>query len=321
MMIGLHLPMIAEFATMLSGPLTPADIVRGLKNLPSSPRVVPRLKELLGDANSSMDEIVALVRLDPGIAARVLVTANSAYFSMGARCTTVEQAVKRVGYDRIYELVSYAVASQVLVRPVEAYGIEADDLWRMSVACALAADALAEHMLQDRSVAYTIGLLHAVGMVAIDEWALRAGKKVFFKTRGFPREAVEAERAVLGFTQADAGAALLESWEFPRAMSEPVRTQYAPRATVAYAPMASLLLGAKWIRSAVCVPSLEQRPPLPEEALLAPLGLAPVDLEALAIEVAERLQSVSSLLDTRGVAKAGGARHRFPTQDWHRAVA
>lgn len=313
--------MIAEFATTLSGPLTPADIVRGLKNLPSSPKVVPRLKELLGDGNSSMDEIVALVRLDAGIAARVLVTANSAYFSMGARCTTVDQAVKRVGYDRIYELVSYAVASQVLVRPVEAYGLEADDLWKMSVACALAADALAEHTLLDRSVAYTTGLLHAVGMVAIDEWALRTGKKVFFKTLGFPREAVEAERATLGFTQAEAGAALLENWDFPRTMSEPVRTQYTPRATAAYAPMASLLLAAKWIRSAVCVPAVELRPPLPEEAQLQPLGLAPAELEAFAIEVAERLQAVSSLLDTRGIAKAGGARHRFPTQDWHRAAA
>ncbi len=313
--------MIADFASTLSVPLAPADIVRGLKNLPSSPKVVPRLKQLLGDGNSSMDEIVALVRLDAGIAVRVLQTANSAYFSMGARCTTVDQAVNRVGFDRIYELVSYAVASQVLVRPVETYGIEADDLWKMSVACALAADAIAEHTLQDRSVAYTIGLLHAVGMVAIDEWALRGGKKFFFKTEGFPREAVQAERAALGFTQAEAGGALLEHWDFPRAMVEPVRTQYAPRSTIAYAPMASLLFAAKWIRSAVCVPSLDARPPLPEEVQLQPLGLAPADLEALAIEVAERLQAVSSLLDTRGVTKGTGVKHRFPTQDWHRITA
>lgn len=313
--------MVADLIASSGARLTPADVVRGMKSLPSSPRVIPRLKQLLSDGNSAMEEIVALVRLDPGIAARVLVTANSAYFSMGARCTTVDQAVNRVGYDRIYELVSYAVASQVLVRPVEAYGLEADDLWKMSVACALATDALAEHTLHDRSVAYTIGLLHAVGMVAVDEWALRDGKRLFFATTGYPTEATVAERAVLGFTQADVGAALLEQWEFPRGMIEPVRTQYAPRSTLAYAPMASLLLAAKWIRSAVCVPSVELRPALPDATQIEPLGLAPAELEALAIVVGERLAEVSSLLDTRTIAKPTGARHRFPTQDWHRSGA
>ncbi len=301
--------------------LTPADVVRGMKNLPSSPKVIPRLKQLLGDGNSAMEDIVALVRLDPGIAARVLVTANSAYFSMGARCITVDQAVNRVGYDRIYELVSYAVASQVLVRPVETYGLEADDLWKMSVACALATDVIAEHTLQNRSVAYTVGLLHAVGMVAVDEWALRGGKKLFFATAGYPTEATESERAALGFTQADVGAALLDQWEFPLGMVEPVRTQYAPRSTIAYAPMASLLLAAKWIRSAVCVSSVDLRPPLPEATQIEPLGLAPTELEAMATTVGERLAEVSSLLDTRSMTRTAGGRHRFPTQDWHRGGA
>ncbi|MEO6244740.1 MAG: HDOD domain-containing protein [Opitutaceae bacterium] len=115
-----------------------------------------------------MPDIAALGRVDPSIAARVVQTANSAYFSGGPRCSLVEEAVQRVGYDQIYELVSYAVASQVFVRPVEFYGIEAEELWKMSVVCALAAEVVAERIGADRSVAYTIGLLHAVGMVALD---------------------------------------------------------------------------------------------------------------------------------------------------------
>ena len=51
----------------------------------------------------------------------------------GIPCFTVDEAVQRVGYEHVYSLVSYAVALQVLVRPLEAYQIEADELWRMSV--------------------------------------------------------------------------------------------------------------------------------------------------------------------------------------------
>src|ERR1700712_469992 len=142
---------------------SPEDVVREVKNLPSAPKVLPRLKQLLSDTNSAMHEIVALIRLDPGIAARVMQTANSAYFnSKGVRCVTVDEAVQRVGYDEVYELVAYAVASQVLVRPLDVYEIEADALWRSSVACAIAAELIAGRTAQDHNIAYTIGLLHRV---------------------------------------------------------------------------------------------------------------------------------------------------------------
>ena len=57
------------------------------------------------------------------IAARVLQMGNSAYYSGGNVCFTVGEAVNRIGYNQIYELVSYAVASQVLVRPLAAYAL------------------------------------------------------------------------------------------------------------------------------------------------------------------------------------------------------
>lgn len=304
--------MIAD-ASMPVCALTPDDIVREVKHLPSAPKVLPRLKQLLSDGNSAMHEIVMLVRLDPGIAARVLQVANSAYFSKGVRCTTVDEAVNRVGYDQIYELVSYAVASQVLVRPLEVYGVEADELWKMSVACALAAETLAERTGQDRNVAYTIGLLHCVGMVALDEWSLRRAQPLSFGAGSFPREAVESERAALGFTQADAGAALLKHWEFPSTMCDPVRLQYTPRASAVHLRMATLLYAAKWVRSAVCSPTIAARPLQPEAIFLQPLGLTGATLNAIAGDVVRKLAEVSSLLDVGGTTIE---RHRFPAQNW-----
>lgn len=288
--------------------ITPDDVVAAVKHLPSAPRVLPRLKHLLSDGNSSMGDIVALIRLDAGLAARVLQTANSAYFSLGTRCSTVFEAVKRVGFDQIYDLVAYAVASQVLVRPLDVYGIEADELWKMTVTCALASEVLAERTGQERDAAYTIGLLHGVGMVAIDEWSLRGGHRVVFSSEGYPREWIASERAQLGFTQAEVGAALLRHWQFPAAAVEPVRWQYSPRGSAGHPALASLLHAAKWIRTAVCAPAAEV-PNLPDAVNLQPLRLTPDDLIPMADEVRNRLEQVSSLLE---VAARPAARHRFP---------
>ncbi len=306
-------PMIADASIPICA-VTPDEIVREVRHLPSAPKVLPRLKQLLSDGNSAMHEIVTLVRLDPGIAARVLQVANSAYFSKGVRCTTVEEAVNRVGYDQIHELVAYAVASQVLVRPLETYAMEADEIWTLSVACALAAEVLAERTGQDRSVAYTIGLLHCVGMVALDEWSLRRHRGLTFRRGSFPREAIDSERAILGFTQADAGAALLAHWEFPFHMCEPVRLQYVPRISAVHLRMATLLYVAKWIRSTVCAADEAQRPPVPEQIFLQPLGLTPGSLRTLCGTVVRRLAEVSSLLDVGDFDVI--ERHRFPAQTW-----
>jgi len=274
--------------------LKPDDLVHDVTHLPSAPRVLPRLESLLSDPNSSMDEVVQLIRLDLGIATRVLQVANSAYYSKGNRCLTVDESVNRVGYDQVFDLVAYAVATQVLVRPLSVYGLEADELWKRSVACACAADILAIHTGMDRNIAYTNGLLHAIGMVVINEWAARNAPNLTFRMDDFPKEASEQERSFFGFTQAEVGAALLRLWDFPREMSEPVRWQYSPRYGSTQTKPAILLSVAKWLRTAVCT---SRAPNLPGDDMLKPLALTPEILKGMIRSVGERMDEIASLLE------------------------
>ena len=79
----------------------------------------------------------------------------------------------------------------------------------LSVACGLAAETLARQLNLDVDVAYTVGLLYGVGLVAIDEWAFRQKLPWRFAPGPLPLETCHNERAVLGFHNAEAGAALL----------------------------------------------------------------------------------------------------------------
>jgi HD-like signal output (HDOD) protein len=257
-----------------------------------------------------MREIVALIRVDPGIAARVLQVGNSTYYSQGVRCFTIDEAVHRVGFDQVYELVSYSVASQVLVRPLTTYGIEADDFWKLSVAAALAAEMLAARTGQDRDVAYTAGLLHGLGMVAIDDWALRNDPALRLPSVSFDAEATFAEKAALGFTQADAGAALLRYWEFPHSMCEPVQKQYSPRSSAVHTRMACLLNCAKWLRNQVCDERVDHGGQL-SESVMQMVPLRASELPLLVTELRCRLKEVSSLLEI-SPASTPRASARFP---------
>jgi HD-like signal output (HDOD) protein len=200
----------------------------------------------------------------------------------------------------------------VLVRPLASYGLEADELWNRSVACALAAEFIAEQTGIDQNIAYTTGLLHCVGMVAIDEWIFQQQIQPAPRFSGpFPRESVDAERALLGFHQGDAGAALLRLWEFPSGMTEPVRWQYSPRTTTGHQREACLLHAAKWLRTAVCC--ADPVPVRPEAVILQALRISPAQLEAWIPEIRRRLEAIGSLLEVKETASLqvefpGGSR-------------
>jgi HD-like signal output (HDOD) protein len=290
--------------------LTPDIVVRQLRQLPSSPQVLPRLKRLLSDGNSSLFDVVTLIRLDQGIAAHVLQMGNSAYFSHGTRCYTVDEAVNRVGFDQVYQLVQNAVSAQLLVRPLAVYGLDAVELWRRSVTCALAAETLARHLRQDHDVAYTLGLFHAIGMVAIDDWAEMRQADLHFSPGTLPLETCPEERKALGFHNAEVGAALLRLWDFPQVVSEPLRWQYLPQSTVAHTRLASLLHVSKWLRTFVCTQNYSLT--LPDNALLKAMNLTQAGLYFLAEETTKRLIEVNRLLE---IGETAGTESTPPAFD------
>jgi HD-like signal output (HDOD) protein len=272
------------------------DIVQVLRHPPCAPKIIPLLKRRLLDVNAPIPDIVDLIRLDPGVAARVLQTANSVVYSRGDRCISVEGAVNRIGFDNIFGLVADAVAEQVLVRPLATYGVEAEDFWLRSVACALAAEQLGRICDEDEHVAYALGLFHGVGMVAIDHWACRHAPTLAFQKRAFPRDYLDGERALLGCTHAEVGASLLRAWEFPPEMADPLRWQYAPLEALGHRRLACLLHAARWLAISACGDG-EGAPPPPPDAWIAPIRLkSPALLRELAV-LRARLEEVRRRLD------------------------
>jgi HD-like signal output (HDOD) protein len=276
--------------------LGPADIIKDLHDLPSAPEVLPGLLTILNDSMASMEDVMTLIKLEPGIASRVLQMGNSAYYSKGGRCTSLDQAVNRIGSLKIYEIVAFAAASQLLMRKLGHYGMEAEELWHRSVVCAISASFLASFCEFDPNLAYTIGLFHSVGMVAMDAWLKGEGKKQNLVSEGLPNETTEAEKLLIGFTNATVAGALLKSWSFQSSISEAVRWQYSPLSAGANRRAACLLHVAKWLQVAALNKIPRDFPAMPAPAILKVVGLGEYDYEALYTEVREEFERVSQIV-------------------------
>lgn len=220
-----------------------------LRDLPPTPAVLPRLLALLSDMNSSPGDVLALINLDPGLAASILRASRSAFYGSRAQSVAnLDEALAAIGFKEVYRLVSLFVLSEAAREPLVLYGLTPEAFWRKSVACALAMETLCGEMGATGATGYTIGLLHAVGEVFVSRLA-RA-----HAPNGLPLEAFtrplplpEQEFAVAGITQAEAAAAAMRHWRFPAEVIEPIEFQFQPHQAPTYTQMALRLRLGKWL--------------------------------------------------------------------------
>jgi HD-like signal output (HDOD) protein len=88
-------------------------------------------------------------------------------------------------------------------------------LWRHNLACALIADQLASVGFLDRDVAYTSGVMHDIGRLALavirpKEYSLLLGAH-----SGSQRASLNAERELFGWDHCEAGRQLIADWKLP----------------------------------------------------------------------------------------------------------
>jgi HD-like signal output (HDOD) protein len=261
-----------ERLTMAISALILSSVDEQIKMLSVAPQILPKLQTLIEDANTNPDDILDLIRLDSAMAARMIKTSNTAYFSPGFRITNIEDAVTYLGYDEVYRVVCLLAFSQLMRNPLRSFGLNAGDLWRRSLACALAMNGLAPLLVQgEKRTAYTIGLLHSVGMVFVDK-QLSANKAPPATT---PID--EREVRLLGVTHAEVGAYVLRQWNFPEEIVEPIRCQFEPLDCLAHGKLACLLHVGRCIMQDILYPPADGQPGTEPDPLVMTMLNLPMD--------------------------------------------
>ena len=186
-----------------------------------------RLRGLLADPNTDLEEIIALIRLDPALTFNVVRMSSSVLFGARERSDSLEEAVGRVGYTDIYRLVGLAASRELCQADLPTYRLTAARLWENSVATAAAAEVLALPAGGDAGLNYSGGLLRNLGRVILDG---SASGKVYPGEAEWPLVA-DWERAEFGMTATEVTVRLLEHWHFPPDLVDAVRAHEDPLAS------------------------------------------------------------------------------------------
>ncbi len=190
--------------------------VKKYSKIPSLPTVAIEILRLFDDPNSSMDDLVKVIRKDPAIVGKLLKAANSAQYASRGEVTDPKRAVMMLGRASVTPLVlSFSLAQQSMgtTTHVEWYR----RFWFRSFVQATAAEVLGSQSGSPafRGECYTTGLLAGIGKLAM----LRIEQDQYVACL----KRVEAESASLawvenqmfGFSHTELSAALLRQLGLP----------------------------------------------------------------------------------------------------------
>jgi len=207
-------------------------ILRSLVNLPPMPHIILKARQILSDPESSLKDLAVVIETDQALVAKVLTLANSAYYGVSGKISSIPHASVLLGQKTLGQMITISASSALLTRKLRGYGIDPNDMWRHSLACAFAAKRIADigsdNMVED---AFTAGLLHDAGKIILDPYVLK--HKFDFKMLKRQNDPLlfEAERSIIGFDHAEIMSRACRIWRFPETQIAAIRFHHQPRCT------------------------------------------------------------------------------------------
>jgi putative nucleotidyltransferase with HDIG domain len=198
-------------------------IIDKVKELPTLPGMIHKVLALLGNDNTSAKELGGLISYDQAISSRLLKVANSAYYGLMRKITTVNQAIVTLGFKEVKSLALGITVFDAMKRTNSETSIMREEFWRHSVGCALAGQLICKKVREvDTETIFTVALLHDIGKLVLDSYFTQDYGKVLDKVRENGICMLEAEDKVMGFNHAEVGGWLCDRWKFPPMLVAPI---------------------------------------------------------------------------------------------------
>jgi HD-like signal output (HDOD) protein len=202
------------------------SLIGGIRRLPPRPRTFARLQVMMSHKNVTPKKICAVIEADAAITAKLLQLANCALFHDQERITSTEQALVRLGFAGVRNLV---MCSEVLAGWNRAARSEVDlDSMQAHVQRVARVTAALTAGSACRDEAVLAAFLHDIGYwVLVQERPAELDRAALLAvTQDMPMH--EAERHILGTSHAEIGAYLLGLWGMPNTLVEAVAHHHTP---------------------------------------------------------------------------------------------
>jgi HD-like signal output (HDOD) protein len=197
--------------------------VQKLKYLPPLSATATRLLGMLGDDDATLHDLAMVINQDPGLSARILGLANSAYFGQTNPVLTIEDAIIRVLGLNMVKSLAFSIAASGVFESKGCRGFDLQRYWCQSLSIAMLSRqislAIRGEVKPDPDRIYLAGLIYDIGvLVLVHEFPEECAKVELEVERQPDRDRLVVEQEIIGIDHRQAGAWLGQRWHLPEAV-------------------------------------------------------------------------------------------------------
>lgn len=211
--------------------------------LPTIPKVAQKLIESFSDENVSIEEISRQLATDVALTVKLLRLANSAYFHVSRTISTVDDALRMLGFVTVRNLV---IGNGIVTAFRHTPGMNLNQFWRYNLYTACASRWLSGSADANTDEAFTVGMMHGIGQLQMHAVMPQEMAPLDQKVHVLDAGRAEFERLVLGFHYGDVGAELARIWNLPAPIIAALRSTPQPFATPGFSESAAWVHLGAW---------------------------------------------------------------------------
>jgi len=220
----------------------PQKIIEKIDDLPTLPRTVLKITELVNDPKSSAKDLARVITDDQVLTARLLKLVNSSFYGFPERISTVTGAIVLLGFDAIRNLLLTTSVFDLFANHNRKKKQDQEKFWDHSLGCAVGAKVIGNYLRHDKiEELFVSGLLHDIGKIVEMMYLSDEYTKV---VAIIDRENIlmtAAENQVLGYNHAEVGKMLAEKWNLPVKLVQVIAHHHQPADAGSFAVEAAIV--------------------------------------------------------------------------------
>ncbi len=199
--------------------------IKGISHIATLPEITIKIIELVEQPTSTAQDLHKVIANDPALCSRILKVVNSAFYGLPRQIGSINRAIVLLGLNAVKNIAIAASLTKLFRGGELCPNFSARDLWVHSIGTAACSKLICDTLkigLPDE--AFLAGLIHDIGMMvevqALREQLVQVFDQLEFDGEGVPQQDMrELERQVIGADHCAFGAALCETWKFPKSFA------------------------------------------------------------------------------------------------------
>lgn len=194
------------------------------------PEVTIKIIQIVEDPKSTARDLHEVIKNDPALSVKVLKVVNSAFYGLPGQVASVDRAIILLGLSAVKNIAIAASIARLFKGRRVSEHFSAADLWRHSVAVAVAAQDVAKaspHPVMPDEI-FVAGIIHDIGTMVQRQACPDDFSEAVNRCVASGTEFMQCERDVMGADHQAFGVGLTTKWKFPRHLRAAVGFHHNP---------------------------------------------------------------------------------------------